>query len=110
MEILIVLLVLFVFTVIPVKVGASFLNIDGATIGVCFFAVILSIIANVLAIGFIGKGFFPSIIALIITGIFFSWLFKTNTVTGFVLATISIVVQFSIVFIAAKFWVLHYPN
>jgi hypothetical protein len=101
MDILIVLVVLFAFTVIPVKVGAHFLNIDGATLGVCFFAVILSIVANALATGFIGEGFFPSFIALIITGIFFSWLFKTNTVTGFVLATISIGVQFGIVLIAA---------
>ena len=101
MEILIILVVVFLFTVIPVKIATHFLKINDASLGVCFIAVILSIVASALARGFIGEGFFPGIIALIITGIFFSWLFKTNTVTGFVLAAISIGVQFALVLIAA---------
>ena len=101
MEILIVLIILFVFTVIPIKIGANILKIEGATLGVCFIAVILSIIASVLAAVLIGEGFFPSFIAFLITAVFFSWLFKTNTITGFVLAAISIGVQFGIVLIAA---------
>lgn len=101
MEILMIIILFFTFTIIPVKVGANILKIDGATLGVCFFAVILSIVANGLATGFIGEGLFPSFIALIITGFFFSWLFNTNTVTGFVLAAISIGVQLGIILVAA---------
>lgn len=86
MEILILLVLLFIFTVVPVKIGANILKINDATLGVCFFAVILSIVANALATGFIGEGLFPSFVALIITGFFFAWLFKTNSVSGFVLA------------------------
>ncbi|PKF63003.1 hypothetical protein CW745_06140 [Psychromonas sp. psych-6C06] len=93
MEVLIAISLLFLFTVVPVKVGANILKIEGATLGVCFIGVLLSIVANVLATAFIGEGFFPSVVALLITGFFFSVLFKTNTVTGFVLATISVGVQ-----------------
>jgi len=100
MEILIVLVIIFIFTVIPIKIGANLLKIEGATLGVCFIAVILSIIASILATVLIGEGFFPSFIAFLITAVFFSWLFKTNTVTGFVLAAISIAVQFGIALIA----------
>jgi len=101
MEILLVFIILFVFTVIPIKIGTNILKIEGATLGVCFVAVILSIIANVLAAILIGEGFFPSFVAFLITAVFFSWLFKTNTATGFVLAAISIGVQIGIVLIAA---------
>ncbi|WP_137297909.1 hypothetical protein [Psychromonas sp. SP041] len=104
MDILVILIaffVLFIFTAIPIKISANILNIEGATIGVCIIAVILSIIASILATLFIGEGVFPSVIAFIITGIFFSWLFKTNTVTGFVLAGISIGVQLILTFFIA---------
>ena len=101
MDILIILTLFFAFTIVPVKVSANILKIDGATLGTCFFAVILSIVANAMAIGFIGEGFFPSIVALIITGFFFAWLFNTNTVTGFILAAISIGVQLVIALIVA---------
>ncbi|GLS90101.1 hypothetical protein GCM10007916_11680 [Psychromonas marina] len=100
MDILIVVVILFVFTVVPVKVGANILKIEGATLGICFVAVLLSVLANALATGFIGEGFFPSFVALIITGFFFSGLFKTNTVTGFVLAAISVGVQIGVAMIA----------
>ena len=101
MDILIVLVLLLTFTIAPIKVGANILKIDEASLGRCFFAVILSIVANAMAVGFIGEGLFPSFVALIITGFFFAWLVNTNTVTGFVLATISIGVQFGIILIAA---------
>ncbi|WP_160061459.1 hypothetical protein [Psychromonas sp. L1A2] len=104
MDIIIILFLfamLFFFTAIPIKIGAHILKIEGATIGVCFIAVVLSIIASILVALFIGEGIFPSVIAFIITGIFFSWLFKTNTVTGFVLAGISIGVQLLFTFIIA---------
>jgi len=54
-----------------------------------------------LAALFVGEGVFPSVIVSVITGVFFSWLFKTNTVTGFVLAGVSIGVQLLFTFIIA---------
>ena len=110
MEILIVLIILFVFTVIPIKISANILKIEGATLGVCFIAVILSIIASVLAAVLIGEGFFPNLISFLITAVFFSWLFKTNTITGFVFAGISIGVQFCIVLIAAGLLFIDYKR
>lgn len=96
MEILVVFILLFTVTVIPVKIGANILKLNGSTLGVCFFAVILSVFANALSTGLIGEGFFPSFVALIITGFFFAWIFRTNVVTGFILAAISIAVQLGI--------------
>ncbi|WP_435236685.1 hypothetical protein ACR30L_03630 [Psychromonas sp. PT13] len=100
MGIIIFLLVLFIFTVGSIKVAANLMKIDGATIGTCFIAVILSIVANGIAGAFLGEGLIASIVALILTGAFFGWLFKTSTLTGFVLALISIAVQFGFVLLA----------
>lgn len=99
MDILILLVLLLTFTVIPIKVGANILKIDDASLGSCFFAVILSVIANAITVGFIGEGFFPGFVAVILTAFFFAWNFNINTVTGFVLATISMGVQLAIIFV-----------
>ena len=101
MEIIIILFILLLLSVIPVKIGASILQVSGVTLGTCFLAVILSMIATWLTGKFIGEGLFPSVIALIITGIFFAWIFNTNTVTGLVLAAVSLAVQFGIVLVVA---------
>jgi len=103
MDILIGITILLAFTIVPLKVGTNILKIKDADLANCFVAVILSIIATLIVTMFLGKGFFPSCLALIVTGGFFSLFFKINIMTGFLLATISMGIQMIVTLIAVRF-------
>jgi hypothetical protein len=100
MGIIIFLLVLCVFTVGSIKIAANIIIKDETTLGTCFLAVILSIIANGMTGALLGPGLLSSFIAIIITGVLFGWLFKVNTLIGCVLALVSIAVQFGMILVA----------
>lgn len=93
MDILIGIFIIFTFTVAPLKVGANILKIEKNNLSSCFVGVFLYIIAVQLIKVMIGDGLFPDSMALIVTGGFFSLLFKTNIVTGFILAVLTMGIQ-----------------
>ena len=100
MLIIIFLLIFCLFTVGSLKIATNIVLINKATLGTCFLATILSVIINSMTSALLGMGLLSGILAIIITSIFFGWLFKVNTLIGFILSLVSVAVQFGMVLVA----------
>ncbi|MDO6764068.1 hypothetical protein [Agarivorans sp. 1_MG-2023] len=93
MTVVITLALLTLIMLAPIKIGTQVLKIERSGMDVCFIAVILAIAAGMLTDIVIGQGFFPTLVAIVVTSILFSLLFKTTAVAGFVLALLSTGIQ-----------------
>ncbi|WP_163132806.1 hypothetical protein [Agarivorans sp. Alg241-V36] len=95
MTIVLTLSLLTLIMLAPIKLGTQVLKIERSGIDVCFVAVIAAIAASVFTELVIGEGFFPTLVAIVITSILFSLVFRTTAVAGFVLALLSTAIQFA---------------
>ncbi|WP_220718221.1 hypothetical protein [Agarivorans litoreus] len=95
MTIVLTLSLLTLFMLAPIKLGTHVLKIERSGIDVCFVAVIAALAATAFTEMVIGEGVFPTLVALVITSILFSLVFRTTAVAGFVLALLSTAIQFT---------------
>lgn len=88
------LILMVAFILVPFRIAAKFLGVRRYSYKICFFAVISSGVAEAVAIDMVSNVFLASIIALILTGIFFSVLFDAEFKQGIIISLLALVIQF----------------
>lgn len=99
MELLVLFLLgILFFTVLTIKLAAKLLGLESPGAGVCVLATILSAVISGILLAFVGDGFLAFVVSLFVTGGVYTLVFGVNTVVGFVLAFVAMVIQFASMF------------